>query len=54
MNKQHTDYTIQLLKRLEHWFEGFEAAGGKMPKDLKNPLTNPIARAVRQLREDRV
>jgi hypothetical protein len=30
-NKIYVEQTRQELRRLQHWFAGFEAAGGKLP-----------------------
>lgn len=33
--REYRDYTIQELKRLAYWFEGYAAAGGKPPSMIQ-------------------
>ena len=33
--EEYVEATRQDLRRLQHWFDGFEAAGGKIPQCLQ-------------------
>ena len=33
--EEYVEATRQDLHRLQHWFDGFEAAGGKIPQSLQ-------------------
>ena len=33
--EEYVESTRQDLRRLQHWFQGFEAAGGKIPQCLQ-------------------
>ena len=33
--KVYVEYTRQELRRLQHWFQGFEAAGEKLPPAMQ-------------------
>jgi hypothetical protein len=48
-NKQYVEYTRQELRRLQHWFEGFAAAGGKLPACMIG--INPLHKAIRLIDE---
>jgi hypothetical protein len=53
-NKHYVEYTRQELRRLQHWFAGFQAAGGKLPPCMSAggmPLTDPIQKAIRLIDE---
>jgi hypothetical protein len=52
--KHYVEYTRQELRRLQHWFAGFQAAGGKLPPCMSAgglPLTDPIQKAIRLIDE---
>jgi hypothetical protein len=34
--KEYVNYTREELRRLQHWFSGFEAAGGKLPPCMQS------------------
>lgn len=48
-NKSYVEYTRQELRRLQHWFQGFEAAGGKLPACMVG--LNPLHKAIRLIDE---
>ena len=37
--EEYVEATRQDLRRLQHWFQGFEAAGGKVPQCLQGLCT---------------
>lgn len=49
-NKHYVEYTRQELRRLQHWFDGFAAAGGKLPACMSGPF-NPLHKAIRLIDE---
>ncbi len=49
-NKHYVEQTRQELRRLQHWFAGFQAAGGKLPPCMSVgglALTDPLHKAIR-------
>ena len=40
--KEYVRLTREELKRLQYWFAGFEAAGGKIPFVGINPLSKAV------------
>ena len=40
--KEYVRYTREELKRLQYWFAGFEAAGGKVPFQGISPLHKAV------------
>lgn len=47
--KSYVEYTRQELRRLQHWFSGFEAAGGKLPPCMT--ALDPLHKAIRLIDE---
>lgn len=47
--KEYVEYTRQELRRLQHWFKGFEAAGGKLPPCMMG--FDPLQKAIRLIDE---
>ena len=43
-SKEYVSYTREELRRLQHWFAGFEAAGGKLPPCMKS--FDPLQKAI--------
>jgi hypothetical protein len=43
-NKIYVGHTRQELRRLQHWFAGFEAAGGKLPPCMT--AFDPLQKAI--------
>jgi hypothetical protein len=50
-NKVYVDYTVEELKRLKYWFEGFGAAGGKLPQCVRDDMFNPLHKAIRLMQD---
>lgn len=53
-NKHYVEHTRQELRRLQHWFAGFQAAGGKLPPCMSvggQPLIDPLHKAIRLIDE---
>jgi hypothetical protein len=48
-NKIYVGHTRQELRRLQHWFAGFEAAGGKLPPCMV--AFDPLHKAIRLIDE---
>lgn len=48
-NKHYVEYTRQELRRLQHWFDGFQAAGGKLPSCMTG--FDPLHKAIRLIDE---
>ena len=54
-NKHYVEQTRQELRRLQHWFSGFKAAGGQLPPCMavsNLALTDPIHKASRLMDQD--
>lgn len=49
-SKYYVEYTRQELRRLQHWFQGFKAAGGELPACMSGPF-NPLHKAIRLIEE---
>lgn len=43
-NKVYVEYTRQELRRLQYWFAGFAAAGGKLPPCMTG--FDPLQKAI--------
>lgn len=43
--KEYVEHTRQELRRLQHWFAGFAAAGGKLPPCMVG--FDPLQKAIR-------
>ena len=53
-NKHYVEYTRQELRRLQHWFAGFQAAGGKLPPCMSTadmPRIDLIQKAIHLINE---
>lgn len=48
-NKSYVEYTRQELRRLQHWFAGFKAAGGTPPPCMTG--FDPLQKAIRLIDE---
>ena len=51
---EYVRYTREELRRLQHWFAGFQAAGGKLPPCMSVgglALTDPLHKAIRLIDE---
>lgn len=48
-NENYVEYTRQELRRLQHWFAGFAAAGGKLPPCMIG--IDPLHKAIRLIDE---
>jgi hypothetical protein len=47
--EEYIRYTREELRRLQHWFAGFEAAGGKLPPCMRS--FDPLQKAIQILDE---
>lgn len=48
-NKDYVEYTRHELRRLQHWFAGFKAAGGTLPPCMTG--IDPLYKAIRLIDE---
>ncbi len=53
-NKHYVQKTREELRRLQHWFAGFKAAGGQLPPSMSVgniALMDPLHKAIRLIDE---
>ena len=50
-NEEYVTAAREDLRRLQYWFKGFEAAGGKLPQCVSTSIRDPLWVSIRLIDE---